>query len=217
MAARCVLHTSIGAKTDGYQTCSLRLFDSLKAGAMNTQYISKRWRYLGVLVLCIVCAGVGYAQANGTFAVVWSTLFGGGTSSGGSYAVQGVAGQAAVGLMQGGVYAVQSGFQSGALGLPTAVDATPTVADATPTALPTLTATSGLTMTATTTTTPPVPSPTSPTVTTTPSAPSPTLLTLTSTAEVTIVATGTPSAGSSSTPAELDVLDNQVFLPLIQR
>jgi len=72
-----------------------------------------RKRDLLSVALCLaVFTAVSAARAQGGFELSWWTVDGGGgTSSGGEYALRGTAGQAEAGaLMQGGTYQLSGGF-----------------------------------------------------------------------------------------------------------
>ena len=63
-----------------------------------------------VLVFCILASAFGF-RVWGQYSVNWSTIDGGGgTSTGGVYAVTGTIGQADAGAMSGGNYTLQGGF-----------------------------------------------------------------------------------------------------------
>lgn len=57
--------------------------------------------------------GVVYAQAGGGFDLTWSTIDGGGTSTGGSYTLSGTMGQPDAGTLSGGSYTLTGGYWSG--------------------------------------------------------------------------------------------------------
>jgi len=61
-----------------------------------------------VAILTITARVAG--QSGGPYELTWSTLEGGGASTGGPYLVTGVAGQYDAGTMSGGPYEVQGGF-----------------------------------------------------------------------------------------------------------
>jgi len=75
-----------------------------------------RKRRLLILTLCLATLAASLAYAQGGYDLSWWTADGGGgTSSGGDYALTGTAGQGEVGaLMQGGTYGLAGGFWGGA-------------------------------------------------------------------------------------------------------
>jgi hypothetical protein len=64
-----------------------------------------------VTSLAVVFAAL--AQSASGFDVSWRAPFGGSSSSGGTFAVRGVAGQPVAGASSGGAYQVSSGFLAG--------------------------------------------------------------------------------------------------------
>jgi hypothetical protein len=78
---------------------------------------------LVLLALANFVPGVATAQSGGPYDLSWSTVDGGGITpaSGGSYVLNGTAGQPDAGMSSGGIYVVQGGFWGGASTV-TAVD-----------------------------------------------------------------------------------------------
>lgn len=63
------------------------------------------------LIFSPICTAV--AQTNPPYAIDWWTVSGGGSRSGGSYALNGTIGQPNTGVFQGGPYSLTSGFWAG--------------------------------------------------------------------------------------------------------
>ena len=64
--------------------------------------------------LLILLAQGAFAQSGGDYDLSWSTVDGGGgTSGGGSYSLNGTVGQPDAGRLQGGVYTLVGGFWGG--------------------------------------------------------------------------------------------------------
>lgn len=70
-----------------------------------------------LFALCATCAALGamHSPARAAYTLDWSSLAGGGQSaaSGGAYALSSTTGQAFAGPLEGGAYAITSGFWSG--------------------------------------------------------------------------------------------------------
>jgi len=67
---------------------------------------------LGALVLAAL-ATVARAQSGGQFDLSWSTIDGGGASTGGRFALSGTVGQPDAGTLTGGSFKLEGGFWSG--------------------------------------------------------------------------------------------------------
>ncbi|RMD97634.1 MAG: hypothetical protein D6816_17325 [Bacteroidetes bacterium] len=68
-----------------------------------------------VLVMALLGVGLVLANPNASYDLTWWTVdSGGGSSSGGSYALNGTTGQPDAGALQGGVYGLDGGFWGGA-------------------------------------------------------------------------------------------------------
>jgi hypothetical protein len=64
------------------------------------------------LALLLVAGGV-WAATSGPYGLPWSTVDGGGTSTGGVYTLSGTAGQPDAGVLSGGEYTLGGGFWRG--------------------------------------------------------------------------------------------------------
>ena len=74
------------------------------------------WLCLALGVLAVGMTTAVLAQTGGTYDLTWNSTKPGGTSSGDTYAVQGVAGEIAGGSSGGGAYTLQGGFVTGLTG-----------------------------------------------------------------------------------------------------
>ena len=63
-----------------------------------------------LLALTLFIIPLSLAQTGGNYDLTWSTLNGGGTSSGGEFSLTGVIGQADAGLLSGGDFSLSGGF-----------------------------------------------------------------------------------------------------------
>lgn len=73
----------------------------------------QRLAFLGAFAVCGLISGINAAFAQ-NYAIDWRTMDGGGgTSTGGVYAISGTIGQPDAGRMAGGPYALSGGFWSG--------------------------------------------------------------------------------------------------------
>ena len=79
----------------------------------------KRLRLFSVIAVVVLAVGLvaavtaAHAQTGGGYNLTWSTVDGGGTSTGGDYTLSGTAGQPDAGTMTGGDFALGGGFWTG--------------------------------------------------------------------------------------------------------
>ena len=73
----------------------------------------KHFLVIVLALFAVLLAAPAASSAPADFAVDWFTLGSGGESSGGGFALEGIIGQVAAGVMSGGGYEIQGGFPSG--------------------------------------------------------------------------------------------------------
>jgi len=66
-----------------------------------------------ILVALLIVSADGTGQSGGPYELSWNTVEGGGTSTGGTYLVRGLAGQPDAGAMTGGSYEIHGGYSGG--------------------------------------------------------------------------------------------------------
>lgn len=93
------------------------------------------WLCLVLGALAVVVTTTVLAQSGGTYDLSWNSAKSGGVSGGGSYVVQGVAGETGGGASSGGSYSVAGGFVTGLTGAAAVPSASP-AASPSPTATP---------------------------------------------------------------------------------
>ncbi len=73
-----------------------------------------RFKLIGVIILLLLIVAPVLAQSGGGYDLSWSIVSGGGgTSSAGTFVLNGVIGQHDAGMMSGGNYSVGGGFWGG--------------------------------------------------------------------------------------------------------
>ncbi len=83
-------------------------------GSRLTRHVLHLLLLATLLALIAVPAFGALAQSGGGYGLTWSTIGGGGESTGGGYALAGTVGQAGAGALAGGPYTLAGGFWPGA-------------------------------------------------------------------------------------------------------